>query len=215
MTTAPVTRDQRFASEHWCELPTTDRTIQIENVSDGEIITRSLKDRATFVELYDRYERLVYRYTARRLGLSWADDITSETFLVAFSRRDDFVVGIPGWRGGADPAAASVFECAASATLNFSDLIVAPGQFLLIETQGVYLTQGSVTGDVENFHEELYIPGDRKDDWVWVRHLSAPPQGPGSTSEAPTSETAQTSPDQIISASHGHRSPARWCGRKP
>ncbi|MFB9787510.1 RNA polymerase sigma factor [Microbacterium testaceum] len=61
------------------------------NVSDGEIITRSLTDRAAFVEVYDRHERVVYRYTARRLGQTWADDITSETFMVAFSRRDDFV----------------------------------------------------------------------------------------------------------------------------
>ncbi|MFG6475564.1 RNA polymerase sigma factor [Microbacterium sp. P06] len=60
---------------------------------DGEIISRSLHQRAAFAELYDRHQRVVYRYVARRLGLSEADDITSETFLVAFTRRGDFSGG--------------------------------------------------------------------------------------------------------------------------
>jgi RNA polymerase sigma-70 factor (ECF subfamily) len=60
------------------------------SIHDGQIIARSLTQRAAFAELYDRHERSVYRYAARRLGLSQADDITSETFLVAFARRADF-----------------------------------------------------------------------------------------------------------------------------
>lgn len=59
--------------------------------SDGEIITQSLEQRAAFAAIYDKHERVVYRYAARRLGPTVADDITSETFLVAFSRRRDFV----------------------------------------------------------------------------------------------------------------------------
>lgn len=62
---------------------------------DGAIIARSLDQRAAFAELYDRHERVVYRYATRRLGATHADDITSETFLVAFSRRESF-------RGGPD-----------------------------------------------------------------------------------------------------------------
>ncbi|MEV4688228.1 RNA polymerase sigma factor [Microbacterium sp. LWH3-1.2] len=60
---------------------------------DGAIIARSLSQRAAFAELYDRHERVVYRYAARRLGATHADDITSETFLVAFSRRETFSGG--------------------------------------------------------------------------------------------------------------------------
>lgn len=60
---------------------------------DGAIIARSLEQRAVFAELYDRHERVVYRYAARRLGATHADDITSETFLVAFSRRHAFIGG--------------------------------------------------------------------------------------------------------------------------
>jgi RNA polymerase sigma-70 factor (ECF subfamily) len=60
------------------------------SIHDSEIISRSLDERAAFAELYDRHERVVYRYAARRLGPAQADDITSETFLVAFTRRADF-----------------------------------------------------------------------------------------------------------------------------
>jgi RNA polymerase sigma-70 factor (ECF subfamily) len=63
------------------------------SIHDGEIISRSLQQRAAFAELYDRHERVVYSYSARRLGRSEADDITSETFLVAFTRRGDFTGG--------------------------------------------------------------------------------------------------------------------------
>lgn len=58
--------------------------------SDRDIIERSWEDGAAFAAIYDRHERTVYRYSARRLGPTVADDITSETFLVAFSRRHDF-----------------------------------------------------------------------------------------------------------------------------
>lgn len=63
------------------------------SIHDGEIISRSLQQRAAFAELYDRHQRVVYRYAARRVGQSQADDITSETFLVAFTRRGDFAGG--------------------------------------------------------------------------------------------------------------------------
>lgn len=63
------------------------------SIHDGATIARSLEHRAAFTELYDRHERVVYRYAARRLGPMHADDITSETFLVAFSRRESFTGG--------------------------------------------------------------------------------------------------------------------------
>lgn len=60
------------------------------SIHDGEIIRWSLREREAFAELYDRHQRVVYRYAARRLGATPADDITSETFLIAFTRREDF-----------------------------------------------------------------------------------------------------------------------------
>ncbi|RFA12833.1 RNA polymerase subunit sigma-70 [Subtercola boreus] len=43
-----------------------------------------------FGELYDRHHALIHRYAARRVGGHAADDVMSETFLVAFERRDSF-----------------------------------------------------------------------------------------------------------------------------
>lgn len=101
------------------------------------------------------------------------------------------VVGVPGVGvGGAEPAAASVLESAATATLQFSDPTVAPGQYLLVQTDGVFLGQGSIsadaetTGFLENYHDELYVPADREDDWVWVQCVRTPAQTFGPESEA-------------------------------
>lgn len=57
--------------------------------SDTSIIQRSRADPAVFAELYDRYAVTIHRYAARRIGDA-ADDVMSETFLVAFERRGDF-----------------------------------------------------------------------------------------------------------------------------
>ncbi|TFB52067.1 sigma-70 family RNA polymerase sigma factor [Cryobacterium tagatosivorans] len=44
--------------------------------------------------MYDRYARAVFRYAAGRVGNGHADDIMSETFLVAFERRESFDITI-------------------------------------------------------------------------------------------------------------------------
>ena len=101
------------------------------------------------------------------------------------------VVGVPGVGvGGAEPAAASVLESAATATLKFSDPTIAPGQYMLVQTDGVFLAQGSIsadsdtTGYLENYHDELYVPANRDDDWVWVQCVRTPAQTFGPESEA-------------------------------
>lgn len=58
--------------------------------SDSEIIHRSRDSPAAFSELYDRHAVAIHRYAARRIGVHTADDIMSETFLVAFERRRSF-----------------------------------------------------------------------------------------------------------------------------
>lgn len=101
------------------------------------------------------------------------------------------VVGVPGVEvGGAEPAAASMLESAATATLQFSDPVVGPGQYQLVQTDAVYLAQGSISADdettafLENYHDELYVPANREDDWVWVQCLRTPSQTFGPESEA-------------------------------
>jgi len=57
---------------------------------DSEIIAASRDRPAAFAELYDRHASTVHRYAARRIDRGAADDIMSETFLVAFERRSVF-----------------------------------------------------------------------------------------------------------------------------
>jgi len=99
------------------------------------------------------------------------------------------VVGLAGWRGGAEPAAADVLHNAALAAIENSDPVVGPGQFLRVATTAVY----SATAETEDLvrasylfitEDELYIPADREDDWVWSRHPSATYQTFGPDSEA-------------------------------
>ena len=54
---------------------------------DNEVIERSAREPAVFATLYDRHAPSVFRYAAQRLGDHAADDVMSETFLVAFERR--------------------------------------------------------------------------------------------------------------------------------
>ncbi len=61
--------------------------------TDSEIIRRSRDTPAAFAELYDRHAVAIHRYASRRLAVA-ADDIMSETFLVAFERRDAFDEGV-------------------------------------------------------------------------------------------------------------------------
>ncbi|WP_022889051.1 RNA polymerase sigma factor [Agromyces italicus] len=58
--------------------------------TDRDIIARSLESPAAFSELYDRHAPRVHRFAARRVGSHAADDVMSETFLVAFERRGRF-----------------------------------------------------------------------------------------------------------------------------
>jgi RNA polymerase sigma-70 factor (ECF subfamily) len=54
--------------------------------TDAELIGRSLDEPEHFAALFDRHATAVHRYLGRRVG-DLADDLLSETFLVAFRRR--------------------------------------------------------------------------------------------------------------------------------
>jgi RNA polymerase sigma factor (sigma-70 family) len=56
-------------------------------MTDASIIARSLEQPAVFAELFDRHADDVYRFAARRLGVELAEDLLSETFVVAFQKR--------------------------------------------------------------------------------------------------------------------------------
>jgi RNA polymerase sigma factor (sigma-70 family) len=57
--------------------------------TDGELITRSVDDPEQFAGLFDRHAAAVHRYLGRRVG-ELAEDLLSETFLIAFRRRSAY-----------------------------------------------------------------------------------------------------------------------------
>lgn len=58
--------------------------------TDSEIIAQSLTRPSAFTEIFDRHATVVGNYVARRLGRHDAEDVVSETFLVAFQKRSSF-----------------------------------------------------------------------------------------------------------------------------
>lgn len=57
---------------------------------DAAIISQSVEQPELFGIIYDRYAADIHRYAMRRLGDSHADDLTAETFLVAFRARQRY-----------------------------------------------------------------------------------------------------------------------------
>jgi RNA polymerase sigma-70 factor (ECF subfamily) len=55
--------------------------------ADAQVIERSWREPERFAAIFDRHYAEIHGYVARRLGRGLADDLASETFLVAFDRR--------------------------------------------------------------------------------------------------------------------------------
>jgi DNA-directed RNA polymerase specialized sigma24 family protein len=55
--------------------------------TDADVIARSRREPEGFAEIFDRHYAEIHGFLARRLGASLADDLASETFLIAFDRR--------------------------------------------------------------------------------------------------------------------------------
>jgi RNA polymerase sigma-70 factor (ECF subfamily) len=55
--------------------------------SDGEVITASLADPQVFATVFERHFWAIHDYLRRRLDRQLADELASQTFLVAFDRR--------------------------------------------------------------------------------------------------------------------------------
>lgn len=58
--------------------------------TDADIIRRSVGEPAAFAELFDLHARAVAAFATRRVGADAAQDVLSETMLVAFRRRAVF-----------------------------------------------------------------------------------------------------------------------------
>ncbi|HEY0247576.1 MAG TPA: CU044_5270 family protein [Gryllotalpicola sp.] len=87
-------------------------------------------------------------------------------------------LGLAGWRGGADPAAAASLHAAAAQTIKESDPFVAAGKFLKVSTTGINNATATGDGASEGYlvksSDELYVPADRTSDWIWHRTPARP-----------------------------------------
>ncbi|MFC7548432.1 RNA polymerase sigma factor [Plantactinospora sp. GCM10030261] len=61
-------------------------------VGDNTLIERSRTDPEEFAGVFDRHSAAVHQYLSRRVGRSVAEDLTAETFLVAFRQRERYDV---------------------------------------------------------------------------------------------------------------------------
>jgi RNA polymerase sigma factor (sigma-70 family) len=59
-------------------------------LSDAEIVELSLGDPASFAALFDRHAVEIARYVKARVGPDLAEDVTAQTFLDAFRRRERY-----------------------------------------------------------------------------------------------------------------------------
>ena len=57
--------------------------------SDADYLARSLSEPTAFEPIFDRHFAAIHRYLHRRAGRDLADELTAETFAVAFARRGD------------------------------------------------------------------------------------------------------------------------------
>lgn len=62
------------------------------DVTDEDLLVESLATPERFATIFDRYASVVHGYLSRRVG-ALADDLVSETFLLAFRGRSSYVPG--------------------------------------------------------------------------------------------------------------------------
>jgi RNA polymerase sigma-70 factor (ECF subfamily) len=65
---------------------------------DAVAISRSMETPEAFAAIFDRHFDAVHRYLARRAGRERADDLASQTFVVAFERRARYRLDSPDAR---------------------------------------------------------------------------------------------------------------------
>lgn len=88
----------------------------------SSIIARSLDVPSAFGEIFIQHAPRIHRYVARRVGQAIADDIISETFLIAFERRRRYDLTYPSctpWLYGIATNLISRHHVHEARTLNF------------------------------------------------------------------------------------------------
>jgi RNA polymerase sigma-70 factor (ECF subfamily) len=144
------------------------------------------------------------RRRIRRVGFSALAAGLVVTGLVATN-----VVGLAGWRGSADAAAADVLREAARAAISTADPQVGPGQYLKIDTVAVGTAFGESVDRVEGDYQYRsrmteYIPHDPEDEWVRVNYPGTLERTFGPRSEAVVANETFGGKVNTVRAPEGH-----------
>lgn len=141
----------------------------------------------------------------RRRGVAWAgfSVLGAGALTVGLVAGNVLGAGVPGGPGGADAAAASALESAAIATLETSDPVVGPGQFLRVETDIESLFAAEEASYIEGSHYEIYLPAERSAEWVMVQCAPRAVQTFGAESERMASENVGLYTDSFDRVSGG------------
>ncbi|GAA4267866.1 CU044_5270 family protein [Frondihabitans peucedani] len=142
----------------------------------------------------------------RRVGWISGAGLAAAGLVVALVVGD--VVGLAGWRGGADAAAAGTLDEAAAAAIKNSDPVVGPGQYLEIATHAAYAAytqapDGTETGYLASQDGQVYVPADESQVWTWVRDPAKPVQTFGPESAAAAAAEADSTPGEFLRAKAG------------
>ena len=123
--------------------------------------------------------------TRRRLAIGGLTTVGAAALATGLVLTD--VVGLAGWRGSADAAAASVLTDASAAAIQTTDPALSPGQYLEVRTRAEGVAYVQAGDDAEPIRirtdDTLYRPADAGDDWVWVRGPQSVAETFGAASE--------------------------------
>lgn len=112
------------------------------------------------------------------------------------------------WPNGSPPAAASVLQEAALATVQQVDPVVGPGEYLLLDSTQVSLVAvGTPDGEtsvwLERADNRVYIPSDRSAEWVWERDESTIDKLFDPSDRALAESVRRTQDAEIVRAANG------------
>jgi hypothetical protein len=106
-------------------------------------------------------------------------------------------------RPGAIAEAAEVLNNAAAATIQTSDPVVGPGQYLKIETTARYggsavTADGTQVSWQEKTGGQVYVPADRDGEWVWNREESVPVEFSSDAAKAEATKLQEETPSDMV-----------------
>lgn len=106
-------------------------------------------------------------------------------------------------RPGATAEAAEVLNNAATATIQTSDPVVGPGQYLKVETITLYGGSAFAADGTQLFWQEkgggqVYVPADRHGEWIWNREESVPIEFSSDAAKAEALKLQEKAPSDMV-----------------